>query len=39
LCVSASESLLRISNRFELEEIAGAFMYVKPAGTSGGQHP
>jgi chemotaxis protein methyltransferase CheR len=39
LCVSASESLLRISNRFELEEIGGAFMYVKPAGTSGGQHP
>lgn len=31
LCVSASESLLRITNRFELEEIGGAFMYVKPS--------
>lgn len=31
LCVAASESLLRITDRFELEEIGGAFMYVKPA--------
>jgi chemotaxis protein methyltransferase CheR len=31
LCVSASESLLRITNRLELEEIGGAFMYVKPS--------
>jgi chemotaxis protein methyltransferase CheR len=29
LCVGASESLLRIGSRFELEEIGGAFMYVK----------
>ena len=29
LCVAAAESLLRITNRFELEEIGGAFMYVK----------
>jgi chemotaxis protein methyltransferase CheR len=29
LCVGASESLLRITRRFELEEIGGAFMYVK----------
>ena len=29
LCVGASESLLRVTRRFELEEIAGAFVYVK----------
>jgi chemotaxis protein methyltransferase CheR len=29
LCVGASESLLRITDRFELAEIGGAFMYIK----------
>ena len=29
LCVGASESLLRISSRFELQEIHQAFVYVK----------
>ena len=29
LCVGASESLLRVTTRFELEEIGGAFIYVK----------
>jgi len=29
LCVGASESLLKVTTRFELEEIAGAFVYVK----------
>jgi chemotaxis protein methyltransferase CheR len=29
LCVGASESLLRITTAFELEEIGGAFVYVK----------
>jgi len=29
LCVGASESLLRATTKFELEEIAGAFVYVK----------
>jgi chemotaxis protein methyltransferase CheR len=29
LCVGASESLLRITTRFELVEVGGAFMYVK----------
>jgi len=29
LCVGASESLLRVTDRFELEEIDGAFIYVK----------
>jgi chemotaxis protein methyltransferase CheR len=29
LCVGAAESLLRTSSRFELREIAGAFVYVK----------
>jgi chemotaxis protein methyltransferase CheR len=28
LCVGAAESLLRITNRFDLQEIGGAFMYV-----------
>jgi chemotaxis protein methyltransferase CheR len=29
LFVGASESLLRVTRRFELEEIGGAFVYVK----------
>ena len=29
LCVGAAESLLRVTTRFDLEEIAGAFVYVK----------
>lgn len=29
LCVGASESLLRLATRFELQEIGGAFIYVK----------
>jgi chemotaxis protein methyltransferase CheR len=29
LCLGASESLLRMTTRFELEEIGGAFVYVK----------
>jgi chemotaxis protein methyltransferase CheR len=29
LCVAASESLLKVTQRFHLEEIGGAFMYVK----------
>ncbi|MGA9379897.1 MAG: CheR family methyltransferase [Phormidium sp.] len=29
LCVAASESLLRLTNSFELQEIGGAFIYVK----------
>jgi len=29
LCVGASESLLRITDRFELEQVADAFVYVK----------
>jgi chemotaxis protein methyltransferase CheR len=29
LCVGASESLLRVSTRFDLEEMDGAFVYVK----------
>lgn len=35
LCVGASESLLRRSTTFELQEIGGAFMYVKDATGSG----
>jgi chemotaxis protein methyltransferase CheR len=31
LCVGASESLLRITTRFQLEELGGAFIYVKRA--------
>jgi chemotaxis protein methyltransferase CheR len=34
LCVGASESLLRLTTRFELEEVGGAFVYVKRAGRS-----
>lgn len=30
LCVGAAESLLRVTVRFELREIAGAYVYVKP---------
>jgi chemotaxis protein methyltransferase CheR len=30
LCVGAAESLLRITSRFDLQEIAGAYIYVKP---------
>jgi chemotaxis protein methyltransferase CheR len=29
LCVGASESLLRVTNSFELQEIGGAFVYVR----------
>ena len=29
LCLGASESLLRLATRFELQEIGGAFIYVK----------
>ena len=29
LCVGASESLLRLGTRFDLQEIGGAFVYVK----------
>jgi chemotaxis protein methyltransferase CheR len=31
LCVGAAESLLRVTTRFDLQEIAGAFVYVKGA--------
>jgi chemotaxis protein methyltransferase CheR len=31
LCVAAAESLLRVTTAFELEEIGGAFVYVKTA--------
>jgi chemotaxis protein methyltransferase CheR len=30
LCVGAAESLLRVTSRFELQEIKGAHVYVKP---------
>jgi hypothetical protein len=33
LCVAASESLLRRTTTFGLEEIGGAFMYVKRMAT------
>lgn len=36
LCVAASESLLRITSRLELEAVGGAFMYVKRAPRSEG---
>jgi chemotaxis protein methyltransferase CheR len=32
LCVGASESLLRLTTRFELQEIGGAFVYVRSGG-------
>jgi chemotaxis protein methyltransferase CheR len=35
LCVGASESLLRLTDRFELREIADAFVYVTRAGGGG----
>jgi chemotaxis protein methyltransferase CheR len=36
LCVGASESLLRLGTPFELQEIGGAFVYVKDQhGTTG----
>ena len=35
LCLGASESLLRLSQRFDLEEIGGAFVYVKRSHESG----
>ena len=35
LCVGASESLLRATQSFELEEIGGAFVYVKRRGVGG----
>jgi chemotaxis protein methyltransferase CheR len=37
LCVGASESLLRRTVAFDLQDIGGAFMYVKDA--PGGHHP
>jgi len=37
LCVGASESLLRLRTQFELQEIGGAFMYVKE-GVGGHAH-
>jgi chemotaxis protein methyltransferase CheR len=30
LCVGAAESLLRLTTKFELQDIAGAYVYVKP---------
>ena len=30
LCIGAAESLLRLTTRFELQDIAGAFVYLKP---------
>jgi len=30
LCIGAAESLLRMSSRFELREIGGAYVYVRP---------
>lgn len=35
LCIGASESLLRISSSFELQDIAGAFVYVRRGGELG----
>ena len=29
LCIGASESLLRVTSRFELTELSGAFVYLK----------
>ena len=34
LCVGASESLLRLGSRFVLEEVGGAFVYVKDPAES-----
>jgi chemotaxis protein methyltransferase CheR len=30
LCLGASESLLRLTTRFDLQDVAGAYVYVKP---------
>ena len=35
LCVGAAESLLRVTTRFELQEIADAFVYVKHSAQEG----
>lgn len=35
LCVGASESLLRVTRRFDLQEIRGAFVYVKEKAEAG----
>jgi chemotaxis protein methyltransferase CheR len=35
LCVGASESLLRVTRRFELQEIGGAFVYARPGAGEG----
>ena len=35
LCIGASESLLRLSQRFDLEEVDGAFVYVKRTNETG----
>ena len=37
LCVGASESLLRLTGRFGLQEIGGAFIYVKDHNGTGGR--
>jgi chemotaxis protein methyltransferase CheR len=39
LCIGATESLLRVTDRFDMEEIGGAFMYVKRRDTPGGDRP
>jgi chemotaxis protein methyltransferase CheR len=36
LCVGASESLLRLGSRFQLQEVGGAFVYTKPEGQPNG---
>jgi len=38
LCVGASESLLRVTQSFELEDIGGAFIYVKRHEVQGRPH-
>jgi chemotaxis protein methyltransferase CheR len=39
LCVGATESLLRVTDRFMLEEIGGAFVYVKRRDSREGSQP
>jgi hypothetical protein len=39
LCVGASESLLRRTVAFDLQDIGGAFMYVKDAPSGHHQDP
>ena len=39
MCLGASESLLRASSRFELDEVGGAFMYVKRGIDDGIERP